>query len=84
MDGIIAWSWSIFFDLEWVSLPESSKRAKYIVLGAIVKMDLMAPASANNINYSYAATPVVLVHPANHFLAYGLRCFEMSHYSIPH
>ena len=51
MDGIIAWSWSIFFDLEWVSLPESSKRAKYIVLGAIVKMNLMASSSTHNINH---------------------------------
>ena len=53
MDGIIAWSWLIFFDLEWVFLSESSKRAKYIVLGTIVKMNLMATSSTHNIKTYY-------------------------------
>ena len=51
MDGIIAWSWLIFFDLEWVSLPESSKSTKYIVLGAIIKVNLMATTSAHDIKH---------------------------------
>lgn len=71
-------------DSVWVSLFEPSECAINVMLSAIVEMDLVATASANNINYSYAAAHVVLVHPANHLLTYGLRCFEVSHYSIPH
>ncbi|EBB4192236.1 hypothetical protein CHY78_14565 [Salmonella enterica] len=64
MDGI-------WLNLVRVSLSEFAKPANNIVWYA-VKMNLIATASSNNINYGYDFASVVFIFTTNHLISDGV------------